>query len=144
MRALFWITSDDYQFKSNKLKSQTALAICHNVTPTYESDSTSTSNVNNTLDKNDNKHIGDRGCLTNLTKKEKYGETSFSKTPPPMNQQQRNYQASSPDEIALVKWTESVGLTLVDRSLDMIKLQTAGGYILEYQILQVGDVYVLL
>ena len=61
-----------------------------------------------------------------------------------MNQQQRNYQASSPDEIALVKWTESVGLTLVDRSLDMIKLQTAGGYILEYQILQVGDVYVLL
>lgn len=39
---------------------------------------------------------------------------------------ERTYQASSPDEIALVKWTEQVGLTLVHRDLTSMTLQLTG------------------
>ena len=39
---------------------------------------------------------------------------------------ERTYQASSPDEIALVKWTEQVGLALVHRDLTSITLQLTG------------------
>lgn len=39
---------------------------------------------------------------------------------------ERAYQASSPDEIALVKWTENVGLALVERDLTSITLQLTG------------------
>jgi phospholipid-translocating ATPase len=37
------------------------------------------------------------------------------------------YQASSPDEVAIVKWTASVGLTLVFRDRTRIELQTPSG-----------------
>lgn len=36
------------------------------------------------------------------------------------------YQASSPDEVAIVRWTESVGLSLVDRTRTSMKLRTTG------------------
>ncbi|KAG8442282.1 hypothetical protein GDO86_011181 [Hymenochirus boettgeri] len=49
----------------------------------------------------------------------------------------RTYQASSPDEVALVKWTESVGLTLVNRDLTSMQLKTPGGQILTFFILQI-------
>lgn len=39
---------------------------------------------------------------------------------------ERTYQASSPDEIALVKWTEQVGLVLVHRDLSYMTLQLTG------------------
>lgn len=41
-------------------------------------------------------------------------------------QTERTYQASSPDEIALVKWTEQVGLALVHRDLASITLHLTG------------------
>ncbi|KAL7044217.1 hypothetical protein ACKWTF_001834 [Chironomus riparius] len=41
-------------------------------------------------------------------------------------QAEKVYQASSPDEIALVKWTEDVGLALVERDLSSITLQLTG------------------
>ncbi|XP_070387074.1 probable phospholipid-transporting ATPase IIB isoform X3 [Dermacentor albipictus] len=46
------------------------------------------------------------------------------------------YQAASPDEVALVTWTESVGLELVFRDLNLLKLRTPHGNILDYTILQ--------
>ncbi|KAH7882069.1 hypothetical protein F5I97DRAFT_1989102 [Phlebopus sp. FC_14] len=46
------------------------------------------------------------------------------------------YQASSPDEVAIVKWTESVGLTLVFRDRTRIELQTPTGARLAYDILE--------
>uniref|UniRef100_A0A4W5L877 P-type phospholipid transporter n=1 Tax=Hucho hucho TaxID=62062 RepID=A0A4W5L877_9TELE len=49
----------------------------------------------------------------------------------------RTYQASSPDEVALVWWTESVGLTLVNRDLNSLLLKTPAGQILTYYILQI-------
>ncbi|XP_063217955.1 probable phospholipid-transporting ATPase IIB isoform X2 [Bacillus rossius redtenbacheri] len=47
------------------------------------------------------------------------------------------YQASSPDEVALVKWTEEVGLALVRRDLVSMQLRTRGGLVLSYTILQI-------
>lgn len=46
------------------------------------------------------------------------------------------YQASSPDEVAIVKWTESVGLTLVFRDRTRMELQTPTGTRLSYDILE--------
>ena len=48
-----------------------------------------------------------------------------------------NYQASSPDEIALVEWTQAVGITLTERDFDSMTL-TFGhqGIHQRYQILQ--------
>jgi phospholipid-translocating ATPase len=53
--------------------------------------------------------------------------------------QSRNvtYQASSPDEVALVQWAEEMGLVLVDRDLSSMKLRSPAGDILPYTILQV-------
>ncbi|KAA1475730.1 phospholipid-translocating P-type ATPase [Dentipellis sp. KUC8613] len=46
------------------------------------------------------------------------------------------YQASSPDEVAIVKWTESVGLTLTFRDRTRMELQTPSGTTLAYDILE--------
>lgn len=48
------------------------------------------------------------------------------------------YQAASPDEVAIVRWTESVGLRLVARDLRSITLQTlAGNRELRFEILEI-------
>ncbi|CAI2161967.1 5677_t:CDS:10 [Funneliformis geosporum] len=47
------------------------------------------------------------------------------------------YQASSPDEVAIVKWTEYVGLTLVFRDINEMHLRTKHGDVLKFQILQI-------
>ncbi|XP_058413326.1 probable phospholipid-transporting ATPase IIB isoform X4 [Diceros bicornis minor] len=83
-----------------------AIALCHNVTPVYES----------------------RAGVT--------GETEYAEVDQDFSDENRTYQASSPDEVALVQWTESVGLTLVSRDLTSMQLRTPGGQILTYCILQ--------
>ena len=50
---------------------------------------------------------------------------------------QMEYQASSPDEVALVKFTERVGLKLWDRTLTSITLQNPLGEEEKYEILEV-------
>ena len=47
------------------------------------------------------------------------------------------YQASSPDEVAIVKWTESVGLTLIFRDRTRIELQTPSGNTISFEILEI-------
>lgn len=47
------------------------------------------------------------------------------------------YQASSPDEVAIVKWTESVGLTLVFRDRHKMELQTVDGSRVTFDILDI-------
>uniref|UniRef100_A0A8D0F6Y4 Phospholipid-transporting ATPase n=1 Tax=Strix occidentalis caurina TaxID=311401 RepID=A0A8D0F6Y4_STROC len=84
-----------------------AIALCHNVTPVYES----------------------RAGVS--------GETEYAEVDQDFSDENRTYQASSPDEVALVQWTESVGLTLVNRDLTSMQLKTPGGQILTYYILQI-------
>lgn len=47
------------------------------------------------------------------------------------------YQASSPDEVAIVRWTESVGLTLSARDRTTMSLRTTAGQTLSFDILEV-------
>ncbi|KAK4053617.1 putative aminophospholipid-translocase [Microbotryomycetes sp. JL221] len=47
------------------------------------------------------------------------------------------YQASSPDEVAIVKWIESIGLTLTKRDRTSISLTTQSGQILNFKILEI-------
>ncbi|GAA5907740.1 hypothetical protein JCM6882_008960 [Rhodosporidiobolus microsporus] len=47
------------------------------------------------------------------------------------------YQASSPDEVAIVRFTESVGLTLSGRDRVSITLKTAAGATLSYDVLEI-------
>ncbi|XP_064228060.1 probable phospholipid-transporting ATPase IIB isoform X5 [Aotus nancymaae] len=83
-----------------------AIVLCHNVTPVYES----------------------RAGVS--------GETEFAEADQDFSDENRTYQASSPDEVALVQWTESVGLTLVSRDLTSMQLKTPGGQVLSFCILQ--------
>lgn len=47
------------------------------------------------------------------------------------------YQASSPDEVAIVGYTESVGLTLVARDRTFMSLRTSSGHEIHFDILDV-------
>lgn len=94
----------------------TALALCHNVTPSYDND-TDPHAVVTTGD-----HMTGSATDTVVIQLQPRGIT---------------YQASSPDEVALVQWTERIGLTLVHRDLTTIKLQTPNGSLMNYEILQV-------
>ncbi|KAH9278326.1 putative phospholipid-transporting ATPase IIB [Echinococcus granulosus] len=47
------------------------------------------------------------------------------------------YQASSPDEVALVTWTASVGITLIHRDQQMMALRLPNGATVAYDILQI-------
>ncbi|KAG7458280.1 hypothetical protein MATL_G00236500 [Megalops atlanticus] len=84
-----------------------AIALCHNVTPVYESHGRAS------------------------------GETEYTEADQDYTDDNRIYQASSPDEVALVRWTESVGLTLMSRDLTSMQLKTPAGQILTFYILQI-------
>ncbi|CAG5956433.1 unnamed protein product [Menidia menidia] len=65
------------------------------------------------------------------------GEAESAEADQDFSDENRTYQASSPDEVALVRWTESVGLTLVNRDLASLQLRTPSGQILSFHILQI-------
>lgn len=95
-----------------------ALALCHNVTP-----------------------------ILNETEKNSDGATSHDSIAVEFENIKDgsiSYQASSPDEVAIVKWTESVGVTLVYRDMTSIKLRwtsadvdTSVSEVFSYDILNV-------
>ncbi|XP_076337091.1 putative phospholipid-transporting ATPase IIB isoform X2 [Tachypleus tridentatus] len=91
----------------------TALALCHNVTPVYEN-----SNIAEVSDGGEGEEDGD-------TESDQQSKQCYV------------YQASSPDEVALVSWTESVGLTLMYRDLTSMKVRVPQGQLLTYTILQI-------
>ncbi|CAG2182560.1 unnamed protein product, partial [Oppiella nova] len=90
------------------------IALCHNVTPTYEDGSNP------------------------------YSDSGDSKVPIesdpfdiPMTSKGITYQASSPDEVALVQWTESLGVALVYRDLSTMRIRDPNGNIMTFEILQI-------
>ncbi|XP_066259510.1 probable phospholipid-transporting ATPase IIB isoform X1 [Euwallacea similis] len=87
-----------------------ALALCHNVTPTYESDN------------------NDSGSITSETEADQHLQATIREV---------TYQASSPDEVALVHWTQEVGLTLFRRDKDSMQLKAPDGRLMNYAILQI-------
>ncbi|XP_026726480.1 probable phospholipid-transporting ATPase IIB [Trichoplusia ni] len=96
-----------------------ALALCHNVTPVYDVD-------NN--DQNAYEAQSDMGSSV-------ISESCGGAVP---QQQLCDYQASSPDEVALVKWTDMMGVSLYRRDLHNISLKLrAANEIMQYSILQI-------
>eukprot|EP00118_Oscarella_pearsei_P009119 m.50700 g.50700 ORF g.50700 m.50700 type:complete len:1112 (+) comp34080_c0_seq24:19-3354(+) len=89
-----------------------ACALCHNVTP-VEPDGTTA--------------VGGLSRDVNINEDGTPAQTSDTVT----------YQASSPDEIALVQWTEKMGIALVRRDLTSIQLKGPNETILHFEILQV-------
>lgn len=55
----------------------------------------------------------------------------------PLSEDPVTYQASSPDEVALVQWTQEAGLTLSRRDLHSMQLKAVNGRVYNYNILQV-------
>lgn len=101
------------------LEAVRALALCHNVTPVEDSSESTAS-----------PESPGSGSMESQTEADQHY----------LQQQQTKsvvYQASSPDEVALVKWTEEVGLALVKRDLVSMTLRTPNGDLLKYTILQV-------
>ncbi|EEB12761.1 cation-transporting ATPase, putative [Pediculus humanus corporis] len=90
-----------------------AIALCHNVTPTYEK-----------------KNCENSGKLMNI-------DFSMTDSDSETVHDTIIYQASSPDEIALVKWTEQMGLTLIKRDLTSISLKNPLNETLAFTILKI-------
>ena len=55
--------------------------------------------------------------------------------PDPNDKTIRDFQASSPDEVALVKFADSLGMKLFDRDQQKIVIQNTAGVMEEYQVL---------
>ncbi|XP_037300392.1 probable phospholipid-transporting ATPase IIB isoform X3 [Manduca sexta] len=94
-----------------------AIALCHNVTPVYDSS-----------DQHADEAQSDMGSSV-------VSESCGGAVP---QQQLCDYQASSPDEVALVKWTDMMGVSLYRRDLHNISLKLrAANEILQFNILQI-------
>jgi phospholipid-translocating ATPase len=91
-----------------------ALALCHNVTPVYETSDTSET---------------DTGSIASEAEADQHLQIT--------EKQVVSYQASSPDEVALVQWTQEVGLALSRRDLSSMQLRGPDDRLYNYTILQV-------
>ncbi|KAG1688800.1 putative phospholipid-transporting ATPase IIB [Nymphon striatum] len=94
-----------------------ALSLCHNVTPVYEDNPVPSSEQSSPI-----------STEIDLESIEVEADQHFNQTV--------SYQASSPDEVALVKWTESVGIALVKRGLASMQVRTPHGTTTSFTILQ--------
>ncbi|EFA84483.1 ATPase [Heterostelium album PN500] len=136
----------------------TAIALCHNVTPVVTDDTHGDSEVD--IHEDQNIQVGSqskfsqffktKGGYEKITDKKKVEEpvssylddeeeeedSSSSSSSSPKGKSQ-NYQASSPDEIALVKFTESIGLVLSGRELASITLKNPLDELESYEILNI-------
>ncbi|CAH2267825.1 jg5762 [Pararge aegeria aegeria] len=94
-----------------------ASALCHNVTPVYV-----------VVDQGADESQSDMGSSV-------MSESCGGAVP---QQQLCDYQASSPDEVALVKWTDMMGVSLYNRDLHNISLKLrAANEIMQFNILQI-------
>ncbi|KAL0849800.1 hypothetical protein ABMA28_011743 [Loxostege sticticalis] len=94
-----------------------AIALCHNVTPVYEAEE---------------RQVDDsQSDMASSVVSESCGGAV-------PQQQLCDYQASSPDEVALVKWTDMMGVSLYRRDLHNISLKLrAANEIMQFTILQI-------
>uniref|UniRef100_A0A8D8VQQ7 Phospholipid-transporting ATPase n=1 Tax=Cacopsylla melanoneura TaxID=428564 RepID=A0A8D8VQQ7_9HEMI len=100
-----------------------AVALCHNVTPVYENNG-------------DGDSSSSRGGQTPMELQSEADQHYFKAEATPPLPSNVVYQASSPDEVALVKWTEEVGLAVIRRDLNSISLLAPSGQTLNYTVLQ--------
>jgi phospholipid-translocating ATPase len=94
-----------------------ALAVCHNVTPVLEEEWESTAAEQEQTEDEEEVVV-------------------FSRENGKGGGPRMSYQASSPDEVALVTWTEKVGLALSKRELTEMEIDAPHDIQLHYRILQ--------
>lgn len=122
-----------------------ALALCHNVTPSEsDADSLEAGAIAEGQDPLMKPHPPLSSKLsttstTSLPASYHHGGHSRQDSTVTIQMQQRSiqYQASSPDEVALVQWTERVGVALTYRDITSMTLRAPNGQFLEYDILQI-------
>ena len=100
-----------------------ALALCHNVTPI---DPASTHH-----------HHEEEPTPANYQSVSLVSDGEDLATPPVKHKEEREYQGSSPDEIALVKFAEKCGMVLENRSLTSMTISNPSGIPEEFEILNV-------
>jgi len=105
----------------------TALALCHNVTPVRSEDQPESPPPLST---------SHDLPLKNTTPSDVPGPSSANGSNS-ARASNMTYQASSPDEVALVKFTESVGMVLERRTLHTIGLRNPMGDIEEFDVLHI-------
>lgn len=100
-----------------------ALALCHNVTPVRKKDDISTDEPadDNSMDDTDLDAVNEMESGSRVDE----------------NEEDITYQAASPDEVALVTWTETVGMSLIRRDLTSMTLLSPHEDIMVYDILQI-------
>ncbi|PSN40754.1 putative phospholipid-transporting ATPase IIB [Blattella germanica] len=103
-----------------------AIALCHNVTPVYEES-------NEPARKKEDKGQGECDESPNSIESQTEADQHYWQP----KKETCVYQASSPDEVALVKWTEEVGLALIRRDLASMQLRTPSGVTYSYTIMQI-------
>ncbi|CAF1330163.1 unnamed protein product [Adineta steineri] len=109
-----------------------ALAICHNVTPVFEE--RSIRSLDSSLELNNGRRSPPDTPLTSATSLNTLNGSDIIELLPTRTV---TYQASSPDEIALVEWTEHAGLALVHRDLQTLTLElNSPRQLFHYKILQ--------
>ena len=137
-------TSKRIRRNRNKVIRDTiaAMALCNNVTPITEENE----DENSHEIKKENIKINSSNKNPNLLNEMEYDmniqrnlEDEIDKQEDAINKFQNsnkiNYQASSPDEVALVKTAEELNMTLVFRNDKEIKIKNANNVIEEYEVL---------
>lgn len=108
-----------------------ALALCHNVTPVIEEEEEERSGLIEAEGDGDGSGTGDRDGNGNRN-------GSSDRDTGQGDRPQITYQASSPDEVAIVRWTESIGLTLVYRDRTSLVLRAScNGQLYRFRILEI-------
>uniref|UniRef100_A0A069DX33 Phospholipid-transporting ATPase n=2 Tax=Triatominae TaxID=70999 RepID=A0A069DX33_9HEMI len=105
--------------KSDRLRvmdAVKAIALCHNVTPVCERDDLP----------------GESGARSPLESQSEVDQDYWASRTSNVS-----YQASSPDEVALVKWTEEMGLAVTKRDQNFIQLRTPLNTFQDFSILQI-------
>ena len=139
-----------HSLEARLMEAVRAIALCHNVTPVYEQPSTPAS----ALASNSGRQPEQSGGL--------YSSGLMVGQSPPLNagspelvdqgyqreggqaqaalaeeQSTISYQASSPDEVALVKWARDVGVRLVHRDQHAMSLRLPNGRVASYVVEQI-------
>eukprot|EP01104_Vermistella_antarctica_P016062 TRINITY_DN53_c0_g3_i1.p1 TRINITY_DN53_c0_g3~~TRINITY_DN53_c0_g3_i1.p1 ORF type:complete len:1335 (-),score=277.74 TRINITY_DN53_c0_g3_i1:1063-5067(-) len=130
-----------------------AMALCHNVTPVLDKSGDDEDGGGEVVsERSENAALGEENGGGLQRRRDGYDELdedrdvreSFSSTtsrnePSSFHdfQSTRSYQASSPDEIALVKFSEQCGVILHERDLQSMTLCTPGGGSVTYDLLEV-------
>lgn len=112
-----------------------AIALCHNVTPSYDEQEQDEFSTTVNIPSSNNGDLINETVTANGSASNQHQRTQSISIP--LINRGITYQASSPDEVALVQWTEKIGLALVHRDLTSMKLRNPFGQIISYDILQV-------